>query len=308
MGVWGPKLYQDDLAEDIREVFKEQLKRGKTGKQITEELLTEYEEELLDSDEAPIFWFALADVQWEFGRLEESVKENALYHIREGGNLRRWEIENPKNAPKRERVLIDLEKKLLSPQPPEKRITLYKLYKCEWQKGDVFAYRLEGEYAKEKGIEGCYFLFHKIDETTYWPGHIIPIVRVKITKKNELPKNLKEFNDLEYVQTSVARCDSPYSVVRGTSYVEGQPVEGFITDDFGFLPTYRLELINTSKRVIPKKLIYIGNYREVRPPQLEFVPEDISVPGFMWKFFDYNMMERYCGYNLGQYEIYDRRN
>lgn len=307
MGTWGTKLYQDDLAEDIREEFKEQLKRGKLGKQITEELLIEYEKELLDSDEAPIFWFALADTQWEYGRLEESVKENALYYIREGGNLRHWESENPKEYKKRAMVLKELEKKLLTPQPSEKKVILRKLYKCEWNKGDVFAYKLEGEYAKAKGIEGCYFLFHKIDETIYWPGHIIPIVRVKITKKNELPKNLGEFNALEYVQTSVSRCDNQYSIVRGSCYVEGQFVKEFVKDNFGFLPTYRLELINTSKRMIPKKLIYIGNYKEVIPPSLEFVPEDISLPGFNWKFFDDNMIERYCGYNLGQYEIYAGR-
>ena len=37
MGIWGPKLYQDDFAEEIRDNYKEQLKRGKTGEQITKE-------------------------------------------------------------------------------------------------------------------------------------------------------------------------------------------------------------------------------------------------------------------------------
>ena len=98
MGAWGPKLYQDDLATDIRDTYKEQLKRGKTGEQITKELLEEYEAILLDSDEAPIFWFALADTQWELGRLEDKVKRNALYYIRDGGDLKRWELENPREV------------------------------------------------------------------------------------------------------------------------------------------------------------------------------------------------------------------
>ena len=29
MGSWGPQLYQDDFAQDIRDVYKDQLKRGK---------------------------------------------------------------------------------------------------------------------------------------------------------------------------------------------------------------------------------------------------------------------------------------
>ena len=307
MGIWGPKLYQDDLAEDIRDAFEDRLKRGKTGKQITEELITEYEEELMDSDNAPVFWFALADIQWEFGCLEEKVKENALYHIQAGSNLRRWELEDSSNLHKRKIVLEELETKLLSPQPPEKKVKKYKLYECEWQIGDVYAYPLDSEYAKENKLDGYYFLFHKISETTYWPGHIIPIVRVKMSKKKELPKDVDEFNALEYVQTSVTRFEEPYSRIRGTSYVRGEISEKHIVDDFGFLPTYRLELINTSKRIIPKNLIYIGNYKEVTPPRLEFVPEDISIPGFIWRFFDRNMIERYCGYNLGQYKIYSER-
>ena len=156
-------------------------------------------------------------------------------------------------------------------------------------------------------LEGCYFLFHKIGETTYWPGHIIPIVRVKIARENELPENLEEFNALEYVQTAVTECDDPLWVPRGRSYVNGYPVEEWALDECGFLPEYRLELLNTSKRVIPKKLVYIGNYEEVIPPQIEFVPEDISIPGFLWKYFDESMMKRYCKYNLGQSELYSKR-
>lgn len=308
MGTWGPRLYQDDIAEEVRDYYKDQLHRGKTGKEITQELIAQNEYVLSDSDDAPVFWFALADTQWNLGRLEDFVKEQALYHIRDGYDVRRWEMENPKGAKERAKVLSELEHKLLSPQPVEKKVSQYKLYQCEWKEGDVYAYPLVSEYAKEKGLGGRYFLFHKIGETTYWPGHIIPIVRVKITRKTELPKDLEEFNKLEYVQTSVDRCDDPLLLVRGKSFVDGQAVVEHITDEFGFLPIYRLELLNTSKRIIPKNLIYVGNYKNVVPPQLEFVPEDISIPGFMWKYFDNIMIERYCGYNLGQYEIYSKKN
>lgn len=48
MGTWGPKLYQDDLAEDIRDYYKEQLHRGKKGIEITKELLIQYQMEIND--------------------------------------------------------------------------------------------------------------------------------------------------------------------------------------------------------------------------------------------------------------------
>ena len=145
MGTWGPKLYQDDLAEDIRDYYKEQLHRGKKGIDITQELLIQYQIEISDSEEASVFWFALADTQWNLGRLEDKVKEMALKHIQLGDDLERWEVENPKMAREREQTIQDLQQKLLSPQPPEKRGTQYKIYRCEWKYGDVYAYQLESD-------------------------------------------------------------------------------------------------------------------------------------------------------------------
>lgn len=135
---------------------------------------------------------------------------------------------------------------------------------------------------------------------------MIPIVRVKITKDQELPKNAAEFDKLEYVQTAVDKNEEGVSLLRGTCFLNGNAVCEYVTDEFGFLPIYRLELINTSKKAIPEKLLYVGNFKGIHAPQLEFVPEDISLPGFLWKFFDPIMIDRYCGYNLRQYEIYKK--
>lgn len=304
MGAWGPKLYQDDIAEEVRDFYKDQLRRGKKGEEITRELIAQNEYALSDSDDAPVFWFALADTQWNLGRLENFVKEQALNHILNGQDLRRWETENFQKAKIRARVLAELEQKLTSPQPPKKKISLYKLYQCQWKEGDLYAYPLKSEYAKKNGLEGRYFLFHKISETVYWPGHIIPVVRVKITEDGQLPKSIEEFQKLEYVQTDVGATGMPVLAKQGYSLVEGKAVLENLVDEFGFSPVYRLELLNTSKRVIPKELIYLGNFQNVRPPKLEFVPNDVSIPGFLWKWFDETMIERYCGYNLRQYKIY----
>ena len=78
MGAWGPKLYQDDVAEDVRDYYKDQLKRGKTNEEVTNELIEDNYDIIQDEDEAPVFWFALADTQWNLGRLLPSVKEKAL--------------------------------------------------------------------------------------------------------------------------------------------------------------------------------------------------------------------------------------
>ena len=61
MASWGSKLYQDDVAEDVRDYYKHQLKRGKTNEEVTKELIEDNEDIISDEDEAPVFWFALAD-------------------------------------------------------------------------------------------------------------------------------------------------------------------------------------------------------------------------------------------------------
>lgn len=74
------------------------------------------------------------------------------------------------------------------------KILKKRVYKCQWNLGDVFAYELESDLAKERGLYGRYFLIQKIDEDVWYPGHIVPIVYVKITNDNKLPSNVEEYN------------------------------------------------------------------------------------------------------------------
>lgn len=312
MGAWGPKLYQDDLAMDVRDSYKEYLRKGFKGNEITEMFLEEYSYAISDTDDAPIFWFALADTQWNLGRLEEGVKEKALYYIQNGSDISRWENENPKQAKVRIKVLEELENKLNSEQPIEKKISLYKLYRCEWKINDVYAYQLNSDYAKEKGLYGRYLLFHKVGETTCHPGHIIPIVRIKITNNDRLPLDENEINQLEYVQTWFTKYEDRFLPLSGTRSIEEQIAEkskiNYECDEYGFLPQYKMVLFNTSKRIIPKSLIYIGNFKHIDPPKIEFTPHvEINIPGFLWKYFDECIIDRYYGYNLRQSAIYRKK-
>lgn len=275
MASWGPKLYQDDLAQDVRDQYKDQLKRGKSNEEVTNELINSYGYALDDTDDAPIFWFALADTQWNLGRLLPLVKEKALEYLASGTDLKRWELENPKEAVVRKKVLQELEQKLNSPMPPEKKITQYKFYRCEWNKGDVYSYKLESDYAKEKDLYGRYFLLHKVDEDIWWPGHVVPIVRVKITGDNNLPQSKAEFDKLEYVR------------------IANKTTGGTLKRE------YLLTMISTSKRVIPKKLQYLANYQDVALPEDEYIPEDkISIFACHWKDLEKTLIDIYHMLNI----------
>ncbi|MDL2327642.1 hypothetical protein LJC64_03170 [Ruminococcaceae bacterium OttesenSCG-928-A11] len=247
MASWGPGLYQDDIAQDIRDTYKDQLHRGKTTEEITQDFISTYGSQLEDQDDGPIFWFALADTQWSLGRLLPFVKEKAIEWIDSGVNQRRWEQEAPAaHARKRAQVLAVLREKLLSPMPPEKKISQYKLYRCKWKTGDVFAYQFQSDYAKEKGVWGKYIHFVKIDEGTWWPGHIIPVVYVYNVISSRI-LNTDELKNYPYMgQTATPELFAEHA---------GDPE---------WKVTYRLELVNSSARIIPQKqLTLIGNIGQV---------------------------------------------
>lgn len=302
MGAWGPKLYQDDIAVMIKDYYKDQLRRGKSECAITQELMKQNEYILEDCDDAPIFWFALADTQWKLGRLEEFVREKALYYIQDGRDLSRWQAENSKAAKVREKELCILEQQLLTPQPPVKKISQYKLYHCNWKIGDVYAYRLESDLAKENDLYGCYFLIQKVDEGSCYPGHVIPIVYVKITEPDFLPSNKEEYEKTNYVKVGVTKYEDRFLPIDGRRPEEDIAEKSklkYEVDDDGFLPRFRVQLLSTSKKAIPNKLIYVGNFSDCMRPPKEFVPHcKLSITDVSWKEFEKKLIERYCMYNL----------
>jgi hypothetical protein len=73
---------------------------------------------IADYDDGPVFWLALAATQWEYGRLHPRAKARALMIIDQRKDLDRWA--DAGLAKKRQAVLAQLKKKLLTP-PPKKR-------------------------------------------------------------------------------------------------------------------------------------------------------------------------------------------
>ena len=292
-------LHQDDIAREISEEYIDQLRRGKAGATITRELIAQYQDILNDDEDAAVFWLALADTQWEYGRLEAQVKENALRFIREPCKLLRWES----SPVTQQAIASDLEQKLNAPQPAEKAVRPYHRYQCTWKTGDVFAYPLTSDYAKSNGLHGRYFLFYKIDEDVWHPDHIVPVVWVKITNGALLPQCKEEFDALMYIPIlRIPFENRPWIPnVTATPAEQAQERERVknLADTDGYLNGYRLILLNTSKRVIPKELVYVGNFPTVIPPAREYVPYGERANFYLaWKFFDKIMIDMYKTYKV----------
>lgn len=239
MGAWGTSLYANDTTSDIRGDYVDKLRRGKSNEAATQELIKANRDIMGDMEEEPLFWFALADTQWNYGRLLPEVKEKALFYLTQDKELERWKDSGQQRLNAWKRTLEALRAKLESPQPPAKKVSKYRLYQCKWRLGDVFAYRFTGDYSKATGFEGKYVVFRKVSEDTWWPGHIIPVVQVYKWMGDEVPS----VDDLSEFELLPAFC-YPFEFKKNPDRM----VE------------YNIKLISTSQKAIPNdNLVFLGN-------------------------------------------------
>ena len=115
MGAWGTALYSNDTASDIRGDYVDLLRRGNSNEEALKKLMEKNRYCIGDEEEEPLFWYALADTLWNYGRLTPEVKEKALYFLEHPeAELARWEDEGGKHVEAWMRTLEKLRTKLLS--------------------------------------------------------------------------------------------------------------------------------------------------------------------------------------------------
>lgn len=139
MGTWGPALFSDDIASDLRDDFRDAIADGLSPAAATEKVLAEYRPDSSDPPYAAAVWLALAATQWKLGRLEVWVRDAALAAIDGGGAIAAWL--GTKDEARRRRILADTRAQLVSPSPPPRQVRRNLLCTCDWQPGDLVAYR-----------------------------------------------------------------------------------------------------------------------------------------------------------------------
>jgi hypothetical protein len=273
MGAWGPKLYQDDISLDVKAVFLDYRRNGKTMEEVMQCLMNDFGYVIEDIDDSIPFWLTLADLQWRQGDLLPCVKQKAMEILNGGADLKRWKEENPRFFSSREKELNILKLKLTSPLPPKKEYPPIKLFRCEWKDGDLFALPITRDYPNSELLKGRNILIHKIGDSKFSPGHVIPRVRVKITDTSDLPKDLDEVNRVRYIPLTRYKT-SDFLVGYVQSYDNTPFYEKLnhpLADENGFYSRYIGILYFTSRRAIPKNLVYLGNYPNLNPPRYENV-------------------------------------
>ena len=205
MGAWGTGLYQDDDTCDIKDEYLIYLRIGMSNEEALEELIESNEELIEDEEIGQLFWLALADTQWKYGRLTKEVKEKALEVINSGKDLERWE-EDKKLYEKRKKVLEDLKKRLNTKQPEEKKIRKMTFTRPNWNVGDILLYQIQEEDLKGHKWYGKYVLLKVMGtekltigyldaEQYYHEEELIGLYNWIGNKKNEL----EEISELKII-------------------------------------------------------------------------------------------------------------
>ncbi|MCP1161806.1 MULTISPECIES: hypothetical protein [Bacillus] len=176
MGAWGVAILSDDIAEDIKLLYKDLLANEYSNEDASRIVIEEYKNEL-DDEETIVFWLVFASVQWKLGRLQENVKQEALQIIESGADLARWQ-EEPKLQKKREVVLNKLREQLHSPQPEAKKVPKRFITNTSLKAGDAVSYELvSGSYIILKVIEiieECHGDRYPLFKICDWEGREVP--------------------------------------------------------------------------------------------------------------------------------------
>ena len=141
MGAWGPAIFEDDTACDLRDEFAELLAEGMTAEAATQELERRYEPAHDTIDIEPVFWIALAAAQHKGGRIVPQVRDKAIAIIDSGRYLERFFDDETVRA-KRAKVPGELRETLMGPVPPPRKIKPAIKAVSSWSAGQVFRYRL----------------------------------------------------------------------------------------------------------------------------------------------------------------------
>jgi len=146
MGAWGPAIFSDDTACDIRTDYRELLEDGVDDGEAAQRVIDAYQH--LGDDEAHVLWLALAAAQSALGRLDEAVKQRALAVIDGDVGLELWAEAGTKELAKRKAALAKLRASLVGPQPTPKRVRRPWFHVTDLTPGDVLGYQLpDGRYA-----------------------------------------------------------------------------------------------------------------------------------------------------------------
>jgi hypothetical protein len=147
MGAWGYGIRQDDFVCDVIGVFEDLLKAGKSVADATKAVKSHFGAALRDADDGPLFWLALADVQWTYGGVDASVLKRVTEDFASGRSLLAWE-EDQRGRARRRAALEKFLRRIGAANPRPKKPPKIVIRAPKFRPGECLSIRLaSGHYA-----------------------------------------------------------------------------------------------------------------------------------------------------------------
>lgn len=147
MGAWGYGIRQDDFVLDVVGDFEDRLKAGQGAADATNAVKAKFAAAIEDTDDGPLFWIALADLQWLYGELEPQVLKRVQDDFDSGRSLDPWR-EDPRGLSRRRATLEKFISKIAAPNPRPKKPPKIVVRAPKFAPGDCLSIRLaNGQYA-----------------------------------------------------------------------------------------------------------------------------------------------------------------
>ena len=192
MGAWSTSITGNDTAQDLRSEYTAAFYKYDVPEALAR--IDAYVRTNMFDESDPEEWcnymYSLADFMWKKGILTESVRQQVLAMIDGDFGLELWAEAGQKTLDSRKKKLAEFREKLLSPQPPKKKIKPNVYTERIFRDGDIVAVQLqtkgkpytEGDMrpmTKEEffAVDGKYVLMQLVRCRTDWSSSIVPEVK-----------------------------------------------------------------------------------------------------------------------------------
>jgi hypothetical protein len=138
MGAWGPGIFSNDTAADVRSEYRELLEDHVPDEEATQRVIAS--NGVLAPEEEHELWLALAAAQHEVGRLDDEVRRKALDVIDGEQGLDLWAAAGSDALRKRRQALAKLRDQLTGPQPAPKKLRRPWRHETDLVPGVVLSY------------------------------------------------------------------------------------------------------------------------------------------------------------------------
>lgn len=191
MGAWNASINGNDTAEDLKSEYQAAFFCNDVETALAK--IDEYVRSMFDEsdeEEWSCYSYSLAEFMWKHGILTEDVRARTIDMIDSGFGLEIWELEGTSTLNKRKKVLAEFREKLLSPQPPKKKIRFNLHMKPIFQTGDLIAIQL-------KTLDKHYPAHSKLGEDVFrgYDGKYIVLRKVgdEISQCSSIEPQLKDY-------------------------------------------------------------------------------------------------------------------